>query len=100
MPIQYQCGSSMAIRQICHYKYTNRIYIIQILVRWSGTMWHEKRLSKDSRFFAYKGTREAKLRNSSHIYNPPKPSFDKEGLLCLTALAFAVGKMGRDGEYR
>ena len=31
-------------------------------------------------FFAYKGTREAELRNSYHIYNPPKPSFGKEGL--------------------
>ena len=27
MPIQYQCGSSMAIRQICLYKYTDN-YII------------------------------------------------------------------------
>ena len=34
----------------------------------------------DSRFFAFKGTREAELRNSFYIYNPPKPSFDKEGL--------------------
>ena len=47
MPIQYQCGSSMAIRQICHYKYTNRIYIIQILVRWSVTYPHKK--STDNR---------------------------------------------------
>ena len=45
MPIQNQCGSSMAIRQICHYKYINRIYIIQMFVRWSGTLWYEVFLS-------------------------------------------------------
>ena len=31
----------MAIRQICQYKYTNKIYINQILVRWSSTSWHK-----------------------------------------------------------
>ena len=34
----------MAIRQICLYKYTNRIYIIQILVRWSGRLRHKSDL--------------------------------------------------------
>ena len=29
---------------------------------------------------ADKGTREAELRNSCHIYNPSKPPFDKGGL--------------------
>ncbi len=34
-----------------------------------------------SRFFcADKGTREALLRNSCHIYNPSKPPFEKGGL--------------------
>ena len=29
---------------------------------------------------AYKGTREAELRNICHIYNPSKPPFEKGGL--------------------
>ena len=58
MPIQNQCGSSMAIRQICQYKYTNRIYINQILVRWSSTSWHEDEQRKLFVFFcADKGAR-------------------------------------------
>ena len=55
MPIQYQCGSSMAIRQICQYKYTNRIYINQILVRWSSISWHESDCRKTVAFLRLKG---------------------------------------------
>ena len=63
----------MAIRQICHYKYTNRIYINQILVRWSSTLWHIKnRAVIDCSIFFVRIFR-------NYIYNPPKPSFDKEG---------------------
>ena len=34
----------------------------------------------EGRFSAYKGTREALLRNSCHIYTPSKPPFEKGGL--------------------
>ena len=49
-------------------------------VRWSGTMLHKKR-PVEGRFFAYKGAREAKLRNPYHIYIPSKSPFDKGGLI-------------------
>ena len=55
MPIQYQCGSSMAIRQICQYKYTNIIYTIQMFVRWSSTSWHESDCRKTVAFLRTKG---------------------------------------------
>ena len=87
MPIQYQCGSSMAIRQICHYKYTNRICINQILVRWSSTSWHKKRPIK-GRFFASKGTREAELRNSFIFTFPPNLPLKREACgKCSTYLS-------------
>ena len=40
----------------------------------------------ECRVFAYKGTREALLRNSCHIYNPSKPPFEKGDLWQCDAL--------------
>ena len=44
----------------------------------------------ECRVFAYKGTREAKLRNSYHIYNPSKPPL-KGGLWQVFHLLKALG---------
>ena len=78
MPIQYQCGSSMAIRQICHYKYTNRIYIIQILVRQSVRVWHKKRLSFGSRFLRPKGLAKQSFATPFIFTIPPNLPFRRE----------------------
>ena len=39
----------------------------------------------ECRVFAYKGTREALLRNSCHIYNPSKPPFKYTSFLFVAA---------------
>ena len=46
-------------------------------VRWSGTMLHKKR-PVEGRFFAYKGTREAELRNSVIFTIPPNLPLRRE----------------------
>ena len=42
----------------------------------------------EGRFSAYKGTREAELRNSCHIYIPSKPPFGKGRLVASVPLAY------------